>query len=89
MDALTQLIMYRFTSKYVLYYYGKAHIFEIGDTIKLAGFELSKHTSNSPFHFQGDIVRIPNSVVEKISERLIGGDVAMIVFYLTILYFAI
>jgi hypothetical protein len=81
--------MYRFTSSYVLYYDGKAHLFKIGDTIKLAGFELSKHTSNSPFHFQGDIVRIPNSVVEKTNERVIDGDVAMIVFYLTILYFAI
>jgi hypothetical protein len=81
--------MYRFTSKYVLYYDGKAHLFEIGDTIRLAGFELSKHTSNSPFHFKGDIVRIPNSVVEKTNESVIDGDVAMIVFYLTILYFAI
>lgn len=89
MDALTQLTMYRFTSKYVLYYDGKAHLFDIGDTIKLAGFELSKHTSNSPFHFKCDIVRIPNSVVQKINERSIDGDVAMMIFYLTILYFAI
>jgi hypothetical protein len=83
--------MYRFTSKYVLYYDGKAHIFEIGDTIKLAGFELSKHTSNSPFHFQGDIVRIPNSVVVKDAEVSSEDiySVLVIVFYLTILYFAI
>ena len=48
-----------------MYYNGKAHIFDVGDVLELAGTELSKHTDNSPFHFQNDIVRIPNSVITK------------------------
>ena len=57
---------YRFISKYVLYYNGEAHVFNVGDLINLAGLELSTYSNKSPFHFKNDIVRIPNSVVEKI-----------------------
>jgi hypothetical protein len=42
-----------------------------GDVIILAGFELSTQTESSPFHFMGEIVRIPNSVVAKLPEYLI------------------
>jgi hypothetical protein len=56
---------YKFTSKYVLWYNGKSYLFDIGDVMHLAGTELSKHTPNSPFHFNNDIVRIPNSVITK------------------------
>jgi len=59
------MVPYKLTSQYVLYYGGKAIVLKTGSILHLAGFELSKHTANSPFHFFGDIVRIPNCVVEK------------------------
>jgi hypothetical protein len=63
---------YRLTSNHALYYDGKAYILKTGTILYLAGFDLSKHTSSSPFHFHGDIVRIPNCLVEKI--KTYGSD---------------
>jgi hypothetical protein len=60
------MIQYKLTSKYALYYDGKAEILNEGDVFNLAGLELSKHTSNSPFHYKGDIIRLPNCMLEKI-----------------------
>mgnify|MGYP001287908825 CR=1 FL=1 len=65
-DLVKNMATYKFTSSYVLYYDGKAHVFNVGDLINLAGLELSKNSTNSPCHFKNDIVRIPNSVIEKI-----------------------
>lgn len=60
---MEMIIEYEFTTKHVLYYEGKAVLFNVGDRLQLAGLELSKHTPNSPFHFRDDIVRIPNAVL--------------------------
>ena len=60
------MIQYKLTSKYALYYAGKAEILNEGDVFILAGLELSKHTSNSPFHYKKDIIRLPNCILEKI-----------------------
>ena len=57
---------YRLTSKYALYYNGKAVILNEGDLFTLAGLELSSCGNLSPFHYKGDIVRLPNSILEKI-----------------------
>lgn len=58
--------VYRLTSKYALYYNGKAEILNEGDLFTLAGLELSSCGNQSPFHYNGDIVRLPNSILEKI-----------------------
>lgn len=57
---------YRLTSKYALYYNGKAVILNEGDLFTLAGLELSSCGNLSPFHYKGDIIRLPNSILEKI-----------------------
>jgi hypothetical protein len=57
-------VSYMFTSIYVFYYGGKAHLFEVGDTLFLVGTELSK-TAYSTFLFNEDIVQIPNSVIKR------------------------
>ena len=59
-------VYYQFSTNYVHYYQGRHHIFQIGDVLRLAGFQLSKHTDRSPFHFNADIIRIPNAVITKL-----------------------
>ena len=57
---------YKLTSDYVLYYEDKAVLLKRGEVFKLAGLELSKHSTNSPFHYKNDIIRLPNSILTKI-----------------------
>lgn len=57
---------YELTSKCTIYYGGETLIFNTGTKFKLAGLELSKFGNNSPFHYNDDIIRLPNSIVKKI-----------------------
>ena len=57
---------YKLTSDYVLYYGDRAYLLKRGEVFKLAGLELSKHSTNSPFHYKNDIIRLPNSILTKI-----------------------
>lgn len=57
---------YKLTSDYVLYYNDKVIILERDQVFKLAGFELSKHSAKSPFHYENDIIRLPNSILTKL-----------------------
>ena len=59
---------YKLTSDFVLYYNDKAELLKIGEVFKLAGFELSKHSTNSPFHYKNDIIRLRNSILKIINE---------------------
>jgi hypothetical protein len=55
---------YKLTSNYVLYFDGKAEILKTGQVFKLAGIELSKCTSKSPFHYNDEIIRLSNCILE-------------------------
>jgi len=57
---------YKLTSRYVLYFKGEAYILNIGDVFTLAGLKLSSYGNKSPFHYNGDIVRLPNSILQKV-----------------------
>ncbi len=61
---------YRLTSKVVVYYGVKALVFDVGDTFILAGNELSVQGDSSPFHYGGNVIRLPNCVVEPLKEEL-------------------
>lgn len=61
-----ELAYYKLTSDYVLYYEDKAVLLKRNNIFKLAGLELSKHSTNSPFHYKNDIIRLPNSILTKI-----------------------
>jgi hypothetical protein len=58
-------VFYRLNSKYALYFKDKVVILEAGDVFQLAGFELSVCGNYNPFHYQNDIVRLPNSILER------------------------
>ena len=58
--------IYQLTSKHVLYFNGKAEILNIGDCFQLAGLKLSSMGNESPFHYKGEIVRLPNSILKEI-----------------------
>lgn len=60
---------YRLTSKFALYYHGESIIFNIGDEFTLFGDNLSNGI-DSPFFYNDDIIRLPNSVVEPIGEQI-------------------
>lgn len=62
------LPIYQLTSDHIFYYNGEAMLFKRGQKFSLAGLELSKHTNNSPFHFQREIIRLPNSILEKVND---------------------
>ena len=62
-------IWYRLTSNTAIYHNGESIIFNTGFKFRLAGFELSKHTNYSPFHYNDDIIRLPNSIVKKIENE--------------------
>ena len=57
---------YELTSKHVLYFKGKSEILNVGDVFTLAGYELSSFGNTSPFHYQDDIIRLPNSILRKL-----------------------
>lgn len=59
---------YELTSNYSLYYGGESILFNTGFKFRLAGFELSKHSNDSPFHYNDDIIRLPNSIVKKVEN---------------------
>ena len=56
------------TSDYVLYFEGKAEILKNGDVFTLAGFRLSTHGDKSPFHYKDDIIRLPNGILEPLTN---------------------
>lgn len=58
--------IFQLTSKHVLYFNGKAEILNIGDCFQLAGLKLSSMGNESPFHYKGEIVRLPNSILKEI-----------------------
>jgi len=57
---------YKLTSRYVLYFKGEAYILNIGDVFTLAGLKLSSYGNKSPFHYNCDIIRLPNSILQKV-----------------------
>ncbi len=57
---------FKLTSDYVLYFEGKSEILKKGDVFTLAGLRLSSFGNNSPFHYKGDIIRLPNSILSPI-----------------------
>ena len=59
---------FELTSNFALYYWGKVEPLKTGDVFKLAGFELSKHSDKSPFHYKGDIIRLPNSILKELKK---------------------
>ena len=64
--TLMKAPFYKLTSDHIFYYEGNAIHFLIGTRFELAGLELSKHTSNSPFKWNNDIIRLPNSILQKV-----------------------
>lgn len=56
--------VYQLTTKVLVYLDGKAKEFNIGDCFTLAGLKLSTQGDHSPFHYNGDIIRLPNSAVK-------------------------
>jgi hypothetical protein len=56
--------IFQLTSKHVLYFNGKAEILNIGDCFQLAGLKLSSMGNESPFHYKGEIIRLPNSILK-------------------------
>lgn len=58
--------IFQLTSKHVLYFNGKAEILNAGDCFQLAGLKLSSMGNESPFHYKGEIIRLPNSILKEI-----------------------
>ena len=59
---------YELTSNFALYHNGKSEILYTGQIFRLAGFELSSHTSYSPFFYKCDIIRLPNAILKELYE---------------------
>ncbi len=58
--------IYKLTSDYQCYFGGKALFFGLGKEFRLAGLKLSKHSDKSPFHYDGDIIRLPNCILQEV-----------------------
>ena len=52
----------------MIYFEGKLEVLNRGDEFKLAGLELSKYSNNSPFYYKGDIIRLPNGILEYVNK---------------------
>jgi hypothetical protein len=63
--------VYQLTTNLVVYLDGKAKVFKSGECFTLAGLKLSTQGHHSPFHYQDDIIRLPNSAV-----MIMNSDVA-------------
>lgn len=61
--------IFQLTSKHVLYFNGKAVILNAGDCFQLAGLKLSSMGNESPFHYKGEIIRLPNSILKLYDEE--------------------
>jgi hypothetical protein len=56
--------VYKLTSDHNIYFHGKSELLNSGDIFELAGKELSSIWSTSPFHYKGDIIRLPNAILQ-------------------------
>lgn len=43
-------------------------VFDRNTVFELAGLELSTHSKYSPFHYKGDIIRLPNDILEEVFD---------------------
>lgn len=64
MGARCDIAIYELTSDHVIYFNGQSVLLKKGDKFNLAGLKLSSFGNNSPFHYEGDIIRLPNSILK-------------------------
>lgn len=55
---------YQITSDHIIYFKGKAILLKVGGVFTLAGKELSSFGNKSPFFYEDDIIRLPNSILK-------------------------
>lgn len=66
---MNKKIWYELITDYVFYYNEEPIVLSTGFKFRLAGFELSKHSNYSPFHYNSDIIRLPNTIIKKIENE--------------------
>lgn len=66
MGARCDVPIYELTSDHNIYFRGKSVLLKNGDKFRLAGRKLSSFGDNSPFHYEDDIIRLPNSILKSV-----------------------
>lgn len=59
---------FKITYTYAIQNGNDVKVFDRHTVFELAGLELSTHSEYSPFHYKGDIIRIPNNILEEVVD---------------------
>ena len=57
---------FKITYTYAIQNGNDVMVFNMNTVFELAGLELSTHSEYSPFHYKGDIIRLPNNILEEV-----------------------
>lgn len=59
---------FKINSAYAIENGNNVKMFFAHTIFELAGLELSTHSEYSPFHYKGDIIRLPNNILEEVID---------------------